>query len=241
MRLLNTRTLKLEDHPRVPEYAILSHRWGEEEVCFPDINGAHAPNLKGYSKIERCCAQALRDGHQYVWVDTCCIDKSSSAELSEAINSMYHWYREAQVCYAHLDDVCSDEDPSSEDSGFSLSEWFMRGWTLQELIAPETVIFFAKDWVEIGSKISLISTIAGITAVDEDVLLGTLPLKDVSVAKKMSWASWRETTRVEDRAYSLMGLFGVNMPLIYGEGKNAFARLQGEIMRKSTDQSIFAW
>ncbi|KAH7925557.1 HET-domain-containing protein [Leucogyrophana mollusca] len=224
-------------------YSLISHRWGQEEVSFRDINKRSAAKFKGYRKIEQGCAQAFQDGHRYLWVDTCCIDKSSSAELSEAINSMYRWYEDAQVCYAYLEDVNSDEDPAAASSTFRRSIWFKRGWTLQELIAPTVVIFFGKDWVEIGSKRSLVSVLVEITGVDKEVLLkdNRHTVMHVSAAKKMAWAAQRETTRVEDRAYSLMGLFGVHMPLIYGEEENAFVRLQSEIIRMSTDQSIFAW
>ncbi|KAH7922558.1 HET-domain-containing protein [Leucogyrophana mollusca] len=241
MRFLNTTTLKLEEPRDKPKYAILSHVWGDEEVSFRDINDPRTANSPNFTKIDRCCTQALEDGYKYVWVDTCCIDKSSSAELSEAINSMYRWYSEAEVCYAYLGDVRSDEDPAMECSGLRRSKWFTRGWTLQEVIAPRRVIFFAGDWVKIGTKASLSSIIARITGVDERVLLATLPLTEVSVARKMAWASRRQTTRVEDRAYSLMGIFGVHMPLIYGEGENSFIRLQHEIMKTPNDQSIFAW
>ncbi|KAH7923794.1 HET-domain-containing protein [Leucogyrophana mollusca] len=241
MRLLNTRTLKLEEPRGHPKYAILSHVWSDEEVTFRDISEPHAANLAEYSKIEHGCAQALEDGYDYIWVDTCCIDKSSSAELSEAINSMHRWYEEAVVCYAYLRDVPSEEDPAAQYSKFRQSVWFQRGWTLQEAIAPWRIDFFARDWVKIGTKESLSSVISAVTGVDERVLLKITPLSEVSVARKMSWASQRQTTRVEDRAYSLMGIFGVHMPLIYGEGRNAFIRLQHEIMRTSNDQSIFAW
>ncbi|KAH7928294.1 HET-domain-containing protein [Leucogyrophana mollusca] len=231
MYLLNTSTLELEQHQRSPPYAILSHVWGEEEVTFRDINGPDA----------RCCAQALADGYEYAWVDTCCIDKSTSAELQEAINSMYSWYEDAGVCYAYLADVPSDEDPAAKNSGFRNSRYFKRGWTLQEVIAPEMVELFAEDWVKIGTKASEMSVIAEVTGVDRRVLSKSLSLEEVSVAKKMSWASERETTRVEDRAYSLMGIFGVHMPLIYGEGGHTFIGPRHEIIRTSNDQSIFAW
>ncbi|KAG0699809.1 HET domain-containing protein [Suillus ampliporus] len=223
----------------VPQYAILSHRWRDGEVQFSDIDQPHARDMPGYSKIEGCCIQAQKDGYRYVWIDTCCINKSSSSELSEAINSMYMWYKKAQICYAYLDDV-SNRNPSDAESSFARSEWFKRGWTLQELIAPNNVIFFSRDWEEIGSKASFAPLIQRITRIERRVLLSNHP-GEISVATRMSWASGRLTTRVEDRAYSLLGLFGVYMPTIYGEGENAFVRLQIEIMKNSNDHSIFAW
>ncbi|OBZ69923.1 hypothetical protein A0H81_10584 [Grifola frondosa] len=241
MRLLNTRTKSLKEFDRmVPPYAILSHRWREEEVslqAMQDLERAH--RLEGFRKLEECCACALQDGYQYVWIDTCCIDKTSSAELSEAINSMYAWYKNAGVCYAYLDDVRSDQVPDTQSSSFRESRWFTRGWTLQELLAPRNVAFFAQDWVCIGTKHILVEVIEEITGIDRAVLAG-LPAQ-VCVAQRMSWAAHRETTREEDRAYSLMGLFGVHMPTIYGEGSQAFIRLQYEIMKKTNDHSIFAW
>jgi hypothetical protein len=195
--------------------------------------------MAGFAKIHGCCAQAASDGWKYAWIDSCCIDKSSSAELSEAINSMYRWYQNAEVCYAYLLDVPedpSDEDPCAADSFFRRSKWFSRGWTLQELLAPWTVVFFNKNWIEIGTKSSLYDTIVSIT--------GIKPLanfEEACVAQKMSWASRRETTRLEDMAYCLMGLFGINMPPLYGEGENAFRRLQLEILNKMDDESLFAW
>ncbi|KAG1732402.1 heterokaryon incompatibility protein-domain-containing protein [Suillus paluster] len=241
MRLLNTETRKLEEFlGQVPQYAILSHRWRDGEVQFSDIDQPHARNMRGYSKIEGCCIQAHEDGYRYVWIDTCCINKSSSSELSEAINSMYMWYKKAQICYTYLDDVSRLDTLDTEDSTFAKSAWFKRGWTLQELIAPSNVIFFSREWEEIGSKSSLAHLIERITGIERPVLLTNHP-GEISVAKRMSWAAHRETTRVEDRAYSLLGLFGVYMPTIYGEGENAFVKLQIEIMKSSNDQSIFAW
>ncbi|KAG1735122.1 heterokaryon incompatibility protein-domain-containing protein [Suillus paluster] len=249
MYLLHTTTKKLEEFVDPPEYAILSHRWREEEVLFADIHHEHVKCMKGYAKIEGCCEQARRDGYQYVWIDTCCIDKNSSAALAEAINSMYMWYEDAQVCYVYLDDVADDGDPGT-GSAFARSEWFTRGWTLQELIAPTSVFFFNNRWREIGSKSSLAGLLSSITRVHPDVLTRVHAESDIlmvtrasfSVATRMSWAAGRKTTRPEDRAYSLMGLFKVHMPVIYGEGETkAFFRLQLEIMRTSHDQSILAW
>jgi hypothetical protein len=173
----------------------------------------------------------------YKWIDSCCIDKSSSAELSEAINSMYKWYANAQVCYAYLSDV--DVDQNAE-SALRLSQWFSRGWTLQELLAPRVVQFYDKNWLEIGTKQSLSWLLAEITGIGSGSLSGDKVL--TCIAQKMSWAARRKTTRAEDLAYCLMGLFDVNMPLLYGEGgQKAFIRLQTEIMATTTDESIFAW
>ena len=239
MHLLDTSKFELHEFQSndIPDYAILSHRWSAEEVSFRDLQDRRGPGLAGFAKIKGCCAQAASDGWQYVWIDSCCIDKSSSAELSEAINSMFQWYRDAEVCYAYLADVPEDtDDPCSPDSFFRKSKWFTRGWTLQELLAPSTVVFFNRGWIEIGTKSSLYDTIVSITGIKH-----LANFEEACVAQKMSWASRRETTRLEDMAYCLMGLFGVNMPPLYGEGENAFRRLQLEILNKMDDESLFAW
>jgi hypothetical protein len=239
MRLLNTSTLLLGDFfsDTVPRYAILSHRWENEEVTYQDFMSTRRSQMAGWSKITGCCRQAAADGWKYAWVDSCCIDKSSSAELSEAINSMFRWYERAEVCYAYLSDVPGhDQHPLSAKSAFRDSKWFTRGWTLQEFLAPRSVVFFNAGWVDIGTKASLeglLSVVTGIRNIRD--------FRIACVARKMSWASKRETTRVEDKAYCLMGLFGVHMPPLYGEGENAFLRLQMEILSNSDDDSIFAW
>ncbi|KIX05484.1 uncharacterized protein Z518_06356 [Rhinocladiella mackenziei CBS 650.93] len=202
-----------------------------------------SPELKktaGYKKVLRCCEQAASVGFDYVWIDTCCIDKTDKFELTEALNSMFHWYRQSQVCYSYLTDVPGNEDPRSPNSAFRRSRWFTRGWTLQELLAPLYVIFFSEDWTEIGTKASLQEVISEVTGISSQVLL-TNYAGEISVAQRMAWASKRETAEVEDQAYCLMGLFGVNMPTMYGEGENAFQRLQLEIIKVSDDHSIFAW
>lgn len=200
-------------------------------LSHPDLS----PKIKGICRIAR------EAGYRLVWIDSCCIDKTSSAELSEAINSMFEWYSEADVCYAYLADVPDDEDPRLPDSMFRDSRWHQRGWTLQELIAPERVVFLSSTWRFLGTKTGLASTLEQITNVDFAILTGRATLSSISVAKRMSWAATRWTTRVEDRAYSLLGIFDVHMPPIYGEGINAFLRLQEEIIRTIPDQSIFAW
>ena len=251
MRLINCKTLELEEYfgANIPDYAILSHTWGREEVSFSDLPLYQPSTAKkaGYLKIKHTCEQALHDGLQYAWVDTCCIDKTSSAELSEAINSMFNWYSRSCICYAFLVDV-SAIGLEGELPG---SRWFTRGWTLQELIAPAEVIFYDRNWTEFGRRSNLSELIGQITRIDSTVLseikrdrLGQLGsrLDSFCIAKKMSWASYRKTTRKEDEAYCLMGMFGINMPLLYGEGEKAFVRLQEEIIRKlNNDDSILAW
>jgi len=238
MYLLETSTLALHAffEPNIPDYAILSHRWEEEEVLYCDVIDGTAQSKQGFSKVKSCCELALSRGWEYVWIDSCCIDKSSSAELSEAINSMFRWYENSQVCYAYLSDVL----PGSKDermSGFCNSKWFTRGWTLQELLAPRTVVFYDRMWGELGTKKSLEKPIASITNIRCDFTR----YKRAPVAQKMSWAAHRQTSRLEDMAYCLMGLFGVYMTVLYGEGQNAFLRLQLEIISKTDDESIFAW
>ncbi|KAI5995882.1 heterokaryon incompatibility protein-domain-containing protein [Pisolithus albus] len=252
-----TEVLQETDDKFDEGYAIVSHRWGPDgtEVSYEQMTGLmkmeeqereQVRQRDGYHKIIRSCEQAREDGYQWLWIDTCCIDKRSSTELSEAINSMYRWYQDAGVCYAYLNDVDEPAMPTKQnDSKFAQSngwpEWFSRGWTLQELIAPKQVKFFNKDWVYIGNKRDLGFILHGITRIPRVVLRDGLAAKRLSVAQIMSWAADRETKRVEDRAYSLMGLFGVNMPMLYGEGGKAFQRLQLEIIRVSDDHSLFAW
>lgn len=252
MRLLNATTYEFHEYVgrEVPEYAVLSHTWGEDEVTFHDMRSEAPPeswkaNL-GWNKIKKCCTQALTDSIQFVWVDTCCIAKSSSAELQEAINSMFRWYEESTECYVFMADF--EAPPGDvELRRLESARWWTRGWTLQELLAPELVRFFDSQWHEFGDKVSLQKQVAAIMGISETTLLGTFvsarhALDRVSVAQRTSWAAHRETTRAEDTAYSLLGIFGVNMPLLYGEGSSAaFHRLQVEIMGSSPDQSLLAW
>lgn len=209
MRLLNTTTLRLEsfqDATTTPAYAILSHTWGAEEITFQDLERlptlpkhsltrAHVLQSRGYYKVRKCCAQALEDGLKYAWIDTCCINKLSSAELSEAINSMFAWYKKAKTCYAYLEDVRMEEVEvaASVASYLRKARWFTRyveclyscqtiasitsllnarGWTLQELIAPREVVFFAKGWKVLGSKFDMAAALADVTGIDEAILVG---------------------------------------------------------------------
>ncbi|KAI0159818.1 heterokaryon incompatibility protein-domain-containing protein [Xylariaceae sp. FL1272] len=259
MKLLNTSTQQLKDFigKNRPKYAILSHTWGEEEILYEDVTkpGNDWHSKGGASKVLNSCELAESKGFEWIWIDTCCIDKKSSAELSESINSMFKWYAESTVCIAYLADV----QQGDESKPLSQSRWFTRGWTLQELIAPVSVEFWDKDWTFIADRSWIHSDISSATRIDDIVLTyregdveGSLEARDrdiqrflrttYSTAQIMAWASYRKTTREEDRAYCLMGLFNVNMPLLYGEGgKEAFFRLQSSIIDRTDDQSILAW
>ena len=305
MRLLHTTSLVLHEFfdSQIPEYAILSHRWGKNETTYKEMRKGPlaAPSGPGLDKIIEFCRLASKDSYEWAWIDTCCIDKRSSSELSEAINSMYEWYKAASHCYIHLSDVSwwtasgeydyhaapGNYDQAGSKVGFwtarqrrlsrteletqiRASAWFRRGWTLQELLAPHysKIHFVDSQWEDIGTLADLATIVSEITCINkkyvcldryinpEDLnpwgfsstLLGVAQFTagpsttPPSVAQIMSWASCRETSRGEDMAYCLLGLFGVNMPLLYGEGATrAFYRLQVAIMMKDNDESLFAW
>ena len=242
MRLLNTKshTFKEFFDSDIPKYAILSHRWGDDEITFQEFRKGKNRDSQAYAKVRRFCALAKASDVAWVWVDTCCIDKKSSAELSEAINSMYRWYQKAQQCYVYLSDVTWNfQDVESSKALFTQSSWFTRGWTLQELLAPKTVTFFDSAWNGFGTKKTLATQISAATGLTLFQML--YPFR-ACTAQKMSWVSKRKTSRSEDMAYCMLGLFDVNMPLLYGEGgTKAFMRLQLEIIKQSDDESIFAW
>ncbi|KAF7547413.1 hypothetical protein G7Z17_g7756 [Cylindrodendrum hubeiense] len=251
MRLIHVQTLNFEEFfdNAIPEYAILSHTWGadDSEVLYTEYL-QQQPTTKskaGYLKIQKTCNEAKKRCLNYVWIDTCCIDKTSSAELSEAINSMFRWYEAAEVCFAYLDDVPPATGKAHDL--FEASRWFTRGWTLQELLAPQNLDFFASDWTFIANRKDIASRVCTITGIHEVYLVDSVHatrtglLQKASIAERMSWASQRMTTREEDIAYSLLGIFGVNMPLIYGEGMKAFLRLQEEIMRSAFDPTLLCW
>ena len=210
MRLLNCRTKELEFFMGTPPYyAILSHTWEDQEVTFDIYHNTDTDytSFKGWYKIQQACAQALEDGLKYLWADTICIDKSSSSELSESINSMFNWYRDSDWCYCFLSDL--------PFVSFEASRWFNRGWTLQELVAPQKSKFYDQNWKFLGSKSDLVNQLHQITGIDPISLQGgSGSLRLMSVARKMSWASKRQTTRPEDMAYCLLGLFGISMPML---------------------------
>ncbi|KAK8071493.1 HET-domain-containing protein [Apiospora hydei] len=244
MRLLNTSTFQLRrltEGELAPPYAALSHCWGTDEVVYDDLQNTSIDwsQKHGFRKLMGACAEAVRN-HQldWLWADTVCIDRSSSAELSESINSMYRWYRNCSICLAYMGDACPS---SSIEDALEKSQWMRRSWTLIELIAPRQLHLFSADWSLIGTKNSLISTLSRITQIDQAILEDADTLSDVSIGKRMSWAAQRTASRVEDVAYSLLGIFGLSMPVIYGEGERAFMRLQEELLRTLDDASLFAW
>jgi hypothetical protein len=230
----------------IPQYAILSHTWGPDhkEITLKDLVDGIRRSKAGYRKLIFCAKQAKQEGIQFCWIDTCCIDKSSSAELSEAINSMYRWYHAAKKCYVYLSDVSYsssvDDEPFSEQiwvKAFRTSRWFSRGRTLQELLAPQYVDFFSFEGYLLGSKASLQQHIHDITNIPIAALQSTL-FSNFDVSQKMSWAQGRKTKREEDGAYSLLGLFDIHMPLIYGEGRvKAFTRLWREVKESAKERS----
>jgi len=244
MRFINTSTLK---HQYIADsevqklqngYAILSHRWTEDEVTYKDIADPVGPVLehkRGYAKFSGSCRLARSLNHELIWIDTCCIDKTDSVELGQAINSMYRWYDKSAVCIAYLEDVGDGQ------KALHHSRWFERGWTLQELIAPRRVEFYDYRWNIIGEKQDLVDQLWSRTGIPPDVLINKVTPRSCCIAQRMSWAAERKTTRVEDTAYCLMGLFDINMPFIYGEEEKAFIRLQEEIIKRNADQTIFAW
>ncbi|KAK2024414.1 HET-domain-containing protein [Colletotrichum zoysiae] len=257
MRLLHTTKLTIEEFTErdsgagaecdVPRYAILSHTWEEEEVTLQDWQSGMnlATKNQGYVKIRKGCERAHQDGHDWIWIDTCCIDKTSSTELSEAINSMFQWYQDSAVCYVYLSDATGTQPVYTEDrlgrhDKPAVARWYSRGWTLQELIAPEKVRFLRRDWTDVGSKGDHLDAISEITGIDIYALKGG-DLSRMSVARRFKWLARRKTTRIEDMAYCMLGIFDINMPLLYGEGAKAFVRLQEEIINAAEDQSIFAW
>lgn len=249
MRLLNVDSLDIESSfGQTKPYVILSHRWSphEVEVKFEDYASVKdkikdqitKPQVDdpttGISKIAKACLQCRNLKLRYLWIDTCCIDKRSTSEESESINSMFSWYKEAEICLVYLPDI-----GKGFPKAFSESEWFTRGWTLQELLAPKDVTFFDRDWNNIGTKTSRSSDIEKATRIAHRHMID---FRTASIATRMSWQAGRQTTRADDLAYSLFGIFDVAMDLRYGERDKAFRRLQEQIINSHPlDESILAW
>lgn len=221
----------------LPPYAILSHTWFQtdnDEPTFSDLENGSGKEKPGYKKLQFCGEQAQRDDLQYFWVDTCCINKDNNSELSDAISSMFRFYRNSHRCYVYLSDVQGDytEIQRSWDSDFYKSRWFTRGWTLQELLAPRSVEFFSSIGTRLGDRLSLAQQIAQITSIPEPALRGH-PLPQFSREERFRWMSSRKTGLPEDKAYSLLGIFDVEIPVAYSEGAgSAMRRLEEAIERR---------
>lgn len=226
----------------IPPYAILSHTWAadEDEVTFDDIKTGKGKSKAGYAKLKFCGEQAQKDKLGYFWVDTCCIDKANYTELSEAITSMFRWYGKADKCYVYLSDVGIGDDyksqsPNTWESIFRKSRWFTRGWTLQELLAPSSVEFFSQEKKLLGTKKTLEGLLHEITRIPIPALR-MKNLSTFSVDERLQWAAGRNTKKAEDKAYCLLGIFSIFMPLIYGEEENAVDRLKEEIKKRSGEE-----
>ncbi|OAX37463.1 hypothetical protein K503DRAFT_771461 [Rhizopogon vinicolor AM-OR11-026] len=223
------------------KYAILSHRWLDEgEPTYEGMKSGIAAG-PGYEKLKKFCEKALTYGVEFAWSDTCCIDKSSSTELDESIRSMFRWYENSEICIIHLAQSETIEDIMDD-------EWMKRGWTLQELLAPRKIKLFSSHWLPMTDdrndksheETKMMKTLERATGI---------PLDDISiyfsgsfgVDRRMAWAARRKTTRVEDVAYSLMGIFDVSLQIAYGEGGDrAFCRLIEAIMQ-SGNPSVLNW
>ena len=239
MRLIHTTRLEFVEFfdSRVPRYSILSHCWGDDEVSYQDFIAGVDHDAARFKKIVDCCNIAQSQGFEWRWIDTYCIDKRSSAELSEAINSMFAWYKRSAVCYAFLSDLVGQQDNvlqsvedmrvvsneltavaaavTPEKRDLSSCRWFTRGWTLQELIAPTGVIFYDGNLDRISTRESLADDIATVTGIERDYLLKNQSIYDSSIAQRMSWASARTTTRSEDLAYCLLGTYLKGLGLLF--------------------------
>lgn len=219
MRLLHAQYLymrKFTDED-IPPYVIVSHRWREDEVTYQDFEHNTFSRRHGYHKVKESCRIALEANYNWVWLDTCCIDKRNFTELNEAINAMYKWYQKASLCVAYVFDYVHGRDE------LATSSWFTRCWTLQELIAPRCVEFYDQNWKFFGSKNKLCEQIATITWIDVDVLQCRAdPTIACTVAERSSWAARRKASRIEDEAYSLLGLFALSMPTLYGQVRKNF-------------------
>lgn len=242
MRLLNRQrngVIRLGSWPhgaQLPPYAVLSHLRGDDEVSFEDLIAGTGKKKAGWKKLEFCASMAEDNGLRYFWIDGCCVDTRNDVELSEAINSMFRWYKTAARCYVYLSDV-SSQLPGQLDftwmSAFKSSQWFTRSWTLQDLLAPSYVSFFSWEGHLLGDKMSLGAVISEVTGIPSGAIQGK-PLSKFSIKERMSWTKHRRAVLEEDEIYSLLGIFDVSMPPIYGEGRErAFLRLMGEIEEHS--------
>ncbi|KAI5988566.1 hypothetical protein EDD15DRAFT_2172338, partial [Pisolithus albus] len=231
--------------PRHFQYVTLSHRWGAGEPSLRDIEGRKIYNMSalgGLGKLQGFLAVACGWGYSWAWSDTCCIDKHSSAEVQETIGSMFAWYRQSALTIVYLFDV-------PDTGSIGSSEWFRRGWTLQELLAPRTVLFYTRNWSLYKNLTSanhkedaaVLAELARATGIAPWSLHYFSPGMD-NARSRLQWASSRLTTRPEDIAYSLFGIFNLHLPVLYGESaEHALGRLLTEIVSQSGDISVLDW
>jgi len=229
-------------------YAMLSHRWERKEPLLHDIEGMVIYDLEpvnGTPKLQSFCKVARDAGIRWAWSDTCCIDKSNNVELQESVNTMFVWYRHSALTIIYLSDV----SPSSKSGTLARSAWNGRSWTVQEFLAPKVVRFYQKDWSlylddrtpNHKDSITIMQELAHATGIDPQALVAFHPGMR-GAREKLQWASTRATTRQEDTAYSLFGIFGVHLPVIYGEKKhNALGRLLEAIVARSGDITALDW
>jgi heterokaryon incompatibility protein (HET) len=254
MRLINVRTLdlrKFNQHP--PRYAILSHRWiDEQEICLQDweVYVANQDPLSsqikcksGFIKIQNACIQAQKRGFEWLWADTVCIDKRDNSEVTKSVNLMFSWYQSASVCFAYMHEVSNNNQRLkwTEDNAVvrKTPEWFTRGWTLQELLAPKKLLLSDQDWNCIGDRENCAQVITKFTGIPLSALCGK-DIQSYSYADRLAWAKGRQTTEPEDRVYSLLGLLGVSLPAVgYGIGlKAALWQLESAIEKQRADGNL---
>ncbi|KAF2773724.1 hypothetical protein EJ03DRAFT_305300 [Teratosphaeria nubilosa] len=246
MRLLDVQSFEMRsfhDDAELPQYAILSHTWREDgEPEFSNVlelsKWSWSRTKTLYRKVSAAAHLARKDGLQWIWIDTCCIDRGNLVKVQEAVNASFRWYQEAEICYVYLEDL---DTHAQWMESFSNCTWFSRGWTLSELLAPRKTRSYNNVWRHVGTKAMLARVIARITGIDAAIIRQRRALSSVSAAARLSWAAKRKTRRVEDQAHCLLGIFGISMPILYGEGPRAFHRLQEELINTSGDLSIFAW
>ncbi|KAI3538376.1 hypothetical protein CABS01_08119 [Colletotrichum abscissum] len=267
MRLINTNTLELKEFPdhSIPPYVIFSHVWGDEaeechfqEFCSSANHTAETKRKNGYAKIVNFCLKCRESGYEWAWADTVCIDKANYDELNFAINSMFEWYQNSEMCFAYLEDTkVPERSPFGRDQHFLFlgrirdCQWFKRGWTLQELIAPRTIRFFSREWKWFMSNYQAVDDISGITSLPKNVIYqlkdSTFTLQSYrswlqySPRSVLKWASRRTVRQTEDAAYSLLGLLNVKIDIHYGEGLKAFERLQTLLILQTGDPRCLLW
>jgi hypothetical protein len=229
-------------------YVMLSHRWEGTESLLHDIQGKVVYDLDpvgGITKLQSFCETTRDKGYLWAWIDTCCIDQTNNVEVQQSVNSMFVWYRHSALTIIYLSDV----PPSSQPGTLASSAWNTRGWTVQEFLAPKFVLFYQKDWSlylddrspNHKDSLAIMQEMGDATCIDARALVAFRPgMRDAR--EKLQWVSSRITTWQEDIAYSLFGIFGVNLPVIYGEKKQkALGRLLQEVVAQSGDISALDW